>query len=106
MNPPTIVPNSGQPPEDDVDGMLRSFFKAEMPNPWPAFQKPTAAPARFSLWRSRLALAASILLLIGGALLLLGGTSPVREQRPELNPSLLTGERTKLPDPVHLAPMK
>ena len=25
---------------DDLDGMLRSFFRAEVPEPWPDFQLP------------------------------------------------------------------
>jgi hypothetical protein len=84
VTPPTIVPRSGPPPEDDLDGLLRAFFKAEMPDPWPSLEAPAPrngvlplrrpkAP-RFTLWRSRLALAASILLLIAGALFLIGGS--------------------------------
>jgi hypothetical protein len=75
------VPNSGRPPEDEIDGLLRAYFQAEMPDPWPSFEAPAPrhvlplrrpqAP-RFTLWRSRLALAASILLLIAGALFLFG----------------------------------
>jgi hypothetical protein len=56
-----------------------------MPNPWPSFEAPAPRngvlpfrraqlPRRFNLWRSRLALAASILLLIAGALFLFGGS--------------------------------
>lgn len=82
VTPPTIVPNSGRPPEDDLDGLLRDFFKAEMPKPWPAFTAPAPSnsvtplrrnkTARLTLWRSRLALAAAILLLIAGTLFLSG----------------------------------
>jgi hypothetical protein len=84
VTPPTIVPRSGPPPEDDLDGLLRAYFKAEMPDPWPSFEAPAprngvlplrgAKTSRFTLWRSRLALAASILLLIAGALFLIGGS--------------------------------
>ena len=42
VNPPTIVPNSGRPPEDDLDGLLRSFYQAELPTPWPSFAAPAA----------------------------------------------------------------
>jgi hypothetical protein len=84
MTPPDIVPNSGQPPEDDLDGLLRAYFKAEMPDPWPSFEAPAPRngvlplrrpqPHCLNLWRSRLALAASILLLIAGALFLFSGS--------------------------------
>src|SRR5438105_15021813 len=84
VNPPNIVPNAGRPPEDDLDGLLRAYFQAEMPDPWPSFEAPAPRngflpprrpqPRRFALWRSRLALAASILLLIAGALFLFGGS--------------------------------
>ena len=70
---------------DNLDHLLRAYFQAEMPEPWPALKAPAAVkkivpgrPARpvrkagRGLWRSRLALAASIVLLIAG-LVLLGG---------------------------------
>jgi hypothetical protein len=87
VTPPTSVPNAGgRPPDDDLDGLLRDFFNAEMPNPWPAWQTPAprnefgslrrSRASRLSLWRSRLTLvAAAILLLMGGTLFLIG--SPV-----------------------------
>jgi len=54
-------------PEQPIDALLTSFFRSEMPVPWPALKLParTAAPAPswFSRSRSRLALAASIGLL-------------------------------------------
>jgi hypothetical protein len=84
VTPPTIVPRSGQPPEDDLDGLLRAYFQAEMPDPWPSFEAPVPRngvlplrrpkASRFAPWRSRLALAASILLLIAAALFLLSGS--------------------------------
>ncbi len=67
---------------DDLDNLLRAFFQAEMPNPWPAVEVPARrlqlaapeeapAPSRHSsLWRSRLALAASVALLVSGTLFL------------------------------------
>src|SRR4051794_23158534 len=85
VNPPNTVPNAGRLPEDDLDGLLRAYFQAEMPDPWPSFEAPAPRngfvprrpqPRRLSLWHSRLALAASILLLIAGALFLLGGSTP------------------------------
>ncbi len=83
VTPPTIVPNSGRPPEDDLDGLLRSYFQAELPDPWPSFEAPAprngVLPLRrpvapnANLWRSRLALAASILLLLATAFLVASG---------------------------------
>lgn len=64
----------------DVDGLLREFFKAEMPHPWPVMKPPMAfkstLPFRaqgWSLMRSRLALAASIALLLLGSWFLASG---------------------------------
>jgi hypothetical protein len=85
------------PPDDELDGLLRAFFRAERPDPWPAMKAPPQTlpfvprtvngrgaakqslptlptPAtkatRRPLWRSRLALAASVALLLGGTLFL------------------------------------
>lgn len=54
---------------DELDGMLRLYFQAQMPKPWPAFRQPAlvAKPNRSSSglsWRSRLALAASVAILL------------------------------------------
>jgi hypothetical protein len=64
------------PEGDDVDQLLRAFYRAEMPDPWPSFEAPADAPTvlpfsapgarRAMFGRSRLALAASVALLIGG----------------------------------------
>lgn len=59
-------------PEKDIDALLNTFFKAEMPREWPAFQPPPrtlpfrpAAPRRSHPWiGSRLALVASVALLM------------------------------------------
>jgi len=63
---------------DDVDRLLQSYFRREMPSSWPAWK----APARVAgageglgickTWRSRFALAASIALLLLGQLWLFG----------------------------------
>jgi hypothetical protein len=67
-------------PLDDLDGLLRAFFRAQMPHPWPAPRVPrfrTApatppTPSRPPLNRSRWALAASVGLLLLGSLVLPG----------------------------------
>jgi hypothetical protein len=99
VDPPLDVRKPGRPP-GDLDGLLRAFFRAEMPHPWPAAQIPeqpspflqrngTAAhlngedrrpagiaarlaPRSWTKVRSRLALAASVALLLLGTLLLSG----------------------------------
>ena len=47
------------PPDDEIDGLLRAFFRAELPHPWPAMKAPAPpttparpAPSRPALWRS------------------------------------------------------
>lgn len=70
--------NRGGTPPDELDALLRDFFRSEMPQPWPDFAIPEPAPilpltrpARSWLpVRSRLALAASVGLLLTGSLLL------------------------------------
>jgi hypothetical protein len=62
---------------DDLDALLRAYFRAEMPDPWPAPPLVAIIPTspakvrggRVST-RSRLALAASVVVLVGGTMLL------------------------------------
>jgi hypothetical protein len=81
--------NGDTPEGGDVDQLLRAFYRAEMPNPWPAFRMPAEAPPvlpfpaapvrRTFVSRSRLALAASVALLVGGLWALsgkFGGDAP------------------------------
>jgi hypothetical protein len=72
--------NSGEQLPENVDGLLRAFFAAERPEPWPVL-KPPAEPTsptrrptlrRRTLIRSRGALAASLLILLAGPLYLSG----------------------------------
>lgn len=77
------------PPDDEIDGLLRAFFRAELPHPWPAMKAPAApqtapvpsSPPHPALWRSRLALAASVALLALGSLFV-PGQSPRQPQGP------------------------
>jgi hypothetical protein len=60
-----------------VDGLLREFFQAEMPHPWPAFKMPVASQRSrsaplLSRHAGRLALAACIALFVAGYLTLSG----------------------------------
>lgn len=59
---------------DELDAMLRAFYRSEMPHPWPeaACGRLRRDHGRSSWWNSRLALAASIALLLLGSLLLSG----------------------------------
>src|SRR5712692_10154259 len=78
--PTSVDPMSRERNPDETDRLLREFFQAQMPDPWPNLEppaQPIAAPAqapgrRWNLVRSRLALAASIALLVGGHLFLSG----------------------------------
>jgi hypothetical protein len=80
VDPPTLDSPMRGSPGDDIDGLLRSFFRSEMPDPWPAVTVPEEAPtvlrrpmpAHSSLFRSRLALAASVALLLVGPWMLSG----------------------------------
>lgn len=59
---------------DDLDGVLRRFFHAEMPNPWPGAPRGTTTPAvplsrqRFLRPSVRFATAACVALLVVGYL--------------------------------------
>jgi len=102
------LPEPASRSEDDLDLMLRDFFQAEMPNPWPAFEGPPATlplPVRGrsagrsvgrSVWRSRLALAASVALLLAGPLLLSGRLA---DPGPGTTRTMSPAEATKLPIP-------
>ncbi len=60
---------------DDVDGVLRAFFKGQMPATWPSIKAPAIVATTAKGWpmmRSRLALAASVALLALGLSLLSG----------------------------------
>lgn len=67
-----------QQPNDELESLLRTFFRSQMPHPWPSPRVPLAAskPLRCPQWtgrslvRSRWALAASVALLLLGSLLL------------------------------------
>ena len=77
LQPSTVGHREGGHLPDDLDGLLRTFFRAEMPEPWPVLEPPAPAvgsstPRRRLFARSRLALAASLALLLIGQLSLSG----------------------------------
>jgi hypothetical protein len=61
---------------DDLDGLLRAFFRAEVPEPWPVLKSPVTSSLHRegallrhrSVLRSRFTLAASLLILSIGQL--------------------------------------
>jgi hypothetical protein len=78
-------------PSDDLNALLQAYFRAEMPDPWPP--APSVVPVVLraeaevgggGLFRSRLALAASVALLIAGTMAV-----PNRVPRGETAPALL-----------------
>lgn len=91
MNALTSRSDLGPLPEDDLDGLLREFYRAEMPQPWPKFRAP-APPVRLApkapkasgysaRLRSLLALAASVAVIALGAWWMCGSsaTPPVAD---------------------------
>lgn len=72
--PHTLSFRNPGPPEE-VDTLLRGFFRSEMPDPWPVLKAPNAgtfraaqpAAPRWTSVRSRVALAASVALLLLGS---------------------------------------
>jgi hypothetical protein len=62
-------------PLPNVDGVLRAYFRAEMPDPWPQMRLPGVPLPQLSAWRGarlRFALAASVGLFLTGYLALAG----------------------------------
>lgn len=72
LQQPSVGPFERERSPNDLDGLLRSYFVAQVPQPWPVLKPPAARALRegrvvarsFSLLRSRFALAASLLVLL------------------------------------------
>ncbi len=99
----SVVPLS-QNRGDNVDGLLRAFYRAQMPHPWPKPPETSSQTLPFRRFsrgqgatRSRWVLAASVAFLLAGSLLL-----PRRftsQERPEPGIEALgTANRNILPD--------
>jgi hypothetical protein len=77
INNPTNPAHAGRP-SDDLDGLLRAFYRSEVPDPWPVLKPPAeptsrsgySGPRRWPLQSSRWVLAASVALLLIGQLFL------------------------------------
>jgi hypothetical protein len=89
------------PAPDDLEAILRAYFRAEVPDPWPAPPLTRAAardarpgPAGRGPGRSRLALAASVALLVAGSLAISSRT-PTHET-PASPPRMSPGEATRI----------
>jgi hypothetical protein len=72
---PPVGPRE-RPTDGDLDGLLHKFFRAQMPDPWPAWQSPERSPTAQrrsaaggrTLRVGRAVLAASLLVLLIGQL--------------------------------------
>ncbi|MHB1422764.1 MAG: hypothetical protein ACYC3I_06130 [Gemmataceae bacterium] len=89
----SVVKPPSMQPSDDFDGLLRAFFRRQLPHPWPApralsasvvASRSRSATGR-SLMRSRGALAASGALLLFGSWLLPSRITP--DVKPEHGPN-------------------
>lgn len=85
---PPQEPTNGQGSSEPYEDLLRAFFRAEMPEPWPQMQapEPRVLPfvrptrvGRFASVKSRMALAASVVILLVGSWFLSGA---LRDSKP------------------------
>lgn len=75
---------------EPLDSLLGAYFRAEMPTPWPSFDRrettvlpprpETARPTSWWAMYSRFALALSVALLLGGAWFLGGMSAPLLQK--------------------------
>jgi hypothetical protein len=86
LEPPPLQPG------DDLDGLLRTFLRSQLPQPWPPPRLPSDVascqrrpPNGRSLMRSRWALAASVALLLFGSWLLPSRFAP--DVKPDHGPN-------------------
>jgi hypothetical protein len=93
--------NGEGPPSDEVETLLRAYFRAEMPHPWPApplarapVSQPLPTSAVRGSFRSRLTLAASVAMLLAGTLAI-PGRKPTGQAPPVL-PAMSAGEATRV----------
>jgi hypothetical protein len=97
---PPLNPRRFERRPDDVDGLLRAFFRAKMPDPWPALKvparpvsRPLPSSRRRPWWGSRFALAATVALCLAGSALLAGlfpASGPVMPSAPSKDRSVIS----------------
>lgn len=71
--PPTLNAAGWERSSDDVEDLLRAYFRAQLPQSWPELKLPAASqplPPVRSVWSSRSALAAAVSFLLLGTLAL------------------------------------
>jgi hypothetical protein len=84
--------NANQPRTADIDEVLRDYFRAEMPEPWPAWTAPPTTLRRATSW-SRWAVAASVGLLLAAYLALSGYFPREASERLNNDPSRDIGQK-------------
>ncbi len=89
-------------PADELDGLLRAYFRAELPHPWPA--APGTASSRrgvtpaWQRWHRHLALAAAVSFFLAGSFLLTRGFPEVKPgAAPTLSPGKEIGKQLERP---------
>lgn len=97
------------PQGQDIDALLSTFFKAQVPSPWPAFRpprkekvqpfRPAAEERPWLALTSRWALALSVALLMLCGWLLSGSMSGPSRPRIDLNGGDAHRDKNKLPLP-------
>jgi hypothetical protein len=106
---PPVEPTNGQGSPEPFDNLLRGFFRAEMPEPWPTMKHPEPRilpfvrpqrASRFASTRSRLALAASVAVLLVTSWFLSGA---LRNNDKE-NGSVVPGTNSAYPKPETMGP--
>lgn len=99
--PPPLRPSGESRAGDDLDGLLRAFFRAELPQPWPPFRPPTAQTTRSARFRSALALAAALALLVIG----LGALPRKLEPAPTVPPGHFGSAQREKPETDRVPPL-
>ena len=101
MNVATPLSTGEARPPDDLEKLLHSYFRAEMPEPWPSpplasaqAESPSPEATAPVAVRSKLALAASVARLIAGTMLL-PSRMPCAETQADV-PRMLPGEATRI----------
>jgi hypothetical protein len=107
--PPSTRNDAEQASEDELDSLLQTFYRSELPNPWPALTAPRErntilpfrpAKPRFTMSRTRWALAACVAFLVAGTLIVspfLGGGNIETVKSTE--PAALDASATTQPEP-------